>query len=133
IQVDGDTIRVVSVHLMSYDFGGSSRGALDKIRRGLMARSWHTKVIMDFLDKSPHPIVLCGDLNENPLSYPYTSITSRLKDSFLESGSFVSPTYFLWGIIPYRIDYIFVSPKIKTTDYNNVIDIPDGWSDHSPV
>ncbi|MBX2971056.1 MAG: endonuclease/exonuclease/phosphatase family protein [Cyclobacteriaceae bacterium] len=133
ILIHEDTIRLVNVHLMSYDFGGSMNGALDKIRRGLMARSWHTKVIMDFLDKSPHPIVLCGDFNENPLSYPYQSITSKLADSFLESGRFMAPSYFLWNVIPYRIDYAFVSPELKTTDYDKVIDLPDYWSDHYPV
>lgn len=133
ILIHDDTVRVVNVHLMSYDFGGTMKGALGKIRRGLMARSWHTKIIMDFLDKSPHPIVLCGDFNENPLSYPYRSISSKLEDSFLGSRSFMAPTYYLSNIIPYRIDYIFVSKQLETADYNMVIDLPDSWSDHYPV
>src|SRR5882762_344054 len=71
LAIGKDTLRVINVHLMSYELRSYSvRMNLRKIRAALRARSWHTKLIHQFVQHAPYPVVLCGDFNETPVSYP---------------------------------------------------------------
>jgi len=126
-----DTLRVINVHLMSYDFTSYSvRGNLRKIRAAIRARTWHVKLIHRFVQRSPYPVILCGDFNETPVSYPYRKITSLLTDAFAGSGAGFQYSFRFLGL-PIRIDQILISPSLRARDYKVTHDVP--WSDHSPV
>lgn len=74
------------------------------------------------------PSIVCGDLNDTPLSYTYHNLSKRKKDSFVESGSGFSGTYSkLWPLL--RIDYILL-PKEYNVDRHQIKRIP--YSDHYP-
>ncbi|MCB0493074.1 MAG: endonuclease/exonuclease/phosphatase family protein [Cyclobacteriaceae bacterium] len=127
-----DTIRIANVHLMSYDFNNGTLGQnLRAMRTGVMARSWHTKLINQFVRNSPYPVLLMGDFNEAPYSHSYRSITSLLQDTFLSSGAGFDYTYVFLGL-PFRIDHVFIDPQLKASHFQ-IIHGLDEWSNHSPV
>lgn len=126
-----DTIRVVNVHLVSYDFSESGIAKnLAKVRNSLRARSWHSKLIRKFLENSPHPVVLCGDLNEVAQSYPYRNLTAVLQDAFLVSGKGYVRTFSFHGF-PFRIDHVMYDHRFSSAQYQVRTDL--NWSDHWPV
>jgi vancomycin resistance protein VanJ len=132
IILKGDTIRLISVHLKSYNFGGKSvLQDIEQLRLGVIGRSYHAKKTYDFVKKSPYPTILAGDFNEAPYSYAYRRIASLLEDTFSGSGSGYQYTYKVKRQLPFRIDYIFMSQHFKASDYQVLH--AASWSDHSPV
>jgi endonuclease/exonuclease/phosphatase family metal-dependent hydrolase len=72
--------------------------------------------VRELLEKSPYPLIVCGDFNDSPASYSYYTIKGKLKDSFKESGFGMSRTYI--GKMPsFRIDYILHDAKWQSFDY----------------
>ncbi|MEI9917751.1 MAG: endonuclease/exonuclease/phosphatase family protein [Bacteroidota bacterium] len=128
---DNDTIRIATVHLKSYNFQHNSvRGNIRRLKDGIIYRTWHAKMTKEFIEKSPYPVVLCGDFNEPTHSYSYRVISKGLNSAFNVSGDIFDYTFFLKGM-PIRIDHILTSPELRTKDF----EITHGlkWSDHSPV
>ncbi len=80
--------------------------------------------------QSPYPVFVCGDFNDLPASYTYTTIRGDLKDAFLEMGSGFGRTYN--QISPtLRIDHIFYDPAaLKQVGIDNPY---TSLSDHSPM
>jgi endonuclease/exonuclease/phosphatase family metal-dependent hydrolase len=75
------------------------------------------------LNKSPYPLVVCGDLNDVPNSYAYRHIRQDMRDAFLEKGSGIGKTFtstssrFLGRLPTLRIDYIFADPRFTSTGF----------------
>jgi vancomycin resistance protein VanJ len=131
ILFDADTVRIVTVHLKSYNFQHDSfRRNLVRLSEGVSYRTWHAKMTKQFIDQSPYPVVLCGDFNEPTHSYSYRLVSKGLKNAFDGSGDFFEYTFWLKGM-PIRIDHILTSPELKTKDF----EVTHGlrWSDHAPV
>ncbi|MEQ8361786.1 MAG: endonuclease/exonuclease/phosphatase family protein [Cyclobacteriaceae bacterium] len=128
---ESDTLRIINVHLKSYDFQGVSlQNNFRKIRRGIIGRYEHIDRLSVLVQSTPYPIVLCGDFNEVPYTYSYNEFKSILTDGYLASGKGYDYTY-KFGSIPLRIDYIFVSPALKLSNYQVIHEAK--WSDHLPV
>ena len=74
-------------------------------------------------------VILCGDLNDTPVSYCYRQFNSLLDDAFIASGNGIGTTYI--GEIPSnRIDYIFYSPALGSANFTtHEVD----YSDHKPI
>lgn len=140
IDFNGKTIRVFNAHLESprinrsdYIEPGKTEGAgglLKKIKRGYIFRSIQVKNLSEVMNASPHPVMLCADLNDVPNSYTYFKVKgSRLQDAFLEKGSglgrtfrFISPTL--------RIDYIMADRKFEVLQFSKPGFL---YSDHYPL
>mgnify|MGYP003949570147 CR=1 FL=1 len=80
------------------------------------------------MNKSPHPVVFCGDVDDVPNSYVYFKIKGNLQDAFLKKGlglgrtfQFFSPTL--------RIDYIMADKRLKVEQFTR-LGYP--YSDHYP-
>ena len=81
------------------------------------------------MDKSPYPVIVCGDFNDIPNSYAYNTIGKGMKNAFAEKGSGIGRTFS--GISPtLRIDNIFVADKFSVDQF---LRIPKILSDHFPV
>jgi endonuclease/exonuclease/phosphatase family metal-dependent hydrolase len=142
-----DTFRVFNVHLQSLHFdkrdyafldslphpqGGmkaQSRNIMYKIRAGLLRRADQAAIVHEVVEHSPNPVVVCGDFNDVPNSYAYTTISQGLKDAFREKGSGWSRTFS--QISPtLRIDYILCDPAYDIYQYSCT---PRVLSDHFPI
>ncbi|MCW5977749.1 MAG: endonuclease/exonuclease/phosphatase family protein [Bryobacteraceae bacterium] len=80
-----------------------------------------------------HPVVLMGDFNDSPFSVIHSSLRRRFQDAYRAAGRRWGPTFRL-GVIPIRLDYIYVSPGIRVLDCSVRNDrLARVASDHLPV
>jgi endonuclease/exonuclease/phosphatase (EEP) superfamily protein YafD len=85
---------------------------------------------MTYIRRSPYPVLICGDLNDLPGSYTYSTLRGNLKDAFAEKGLGLGRTYN--QILPtLRIDYIFYDPRLLRIVGFNCPKMT--LSDHNPV
>lgn len=77
-----------------------------------------------------YPIILCGDFNDNPISYAHHTVSQLLTDCYVATGRGVGLSYNQKGFF-FRIDHIFCSEDIQP--YNCEIDGKIDASDHYPV
>ncbi len=147
--VKGDTIRIFNNHLHSTEikaeddtFLTTSQLVLDeernkkfqsiiaRLNNGSIERSRQVNSIAKFIDRSPYPVIVCGDFNDNPMSYTYKRLSRGLFDSFQECGD-VYPYTYRGFYNTLRIDYILSSRRLTPESYN--IDVDCLFSDHLPV
>ena len=102
---------------------------LFSLKDNFQRRARQADRIRSEIEKSPYPVIVCGDFNDTPASYTYHRIKGDLIDGFIESGSGYQYTFRqlkrLW-----RIDYIFHSKDFKGTECYSP-DLP--YSDHTMV
>jgi endonuclease/exonuclease/phosphatase family metal-dependent hydrolase len=143
---EGDTIRVYNAHLQSIRFkkedydlakGQTEQSEIDeasmriarRLKNAFVKRQEQVDRIAASIRACPHPVVLCGDFNDPPVSYTYCTLTDQLEDSFRACGNGIGNTYI--GAFPsFRIDYILHSPQLETIDYET---LPEKLSDHHAV
>lgn len=93
-------------------------------------RSVQAEAVAKTIASSPYKVIECGDLNDVPSSYAYTTVKGKLKDAFAETGTGFGWT-FNERFYHFRIDYVFYdssafTPVLYKTDKVN-------YSDHYPV
>lgn len=148
IEVDGQRIRIIALHLQSVQFEGDqyrqisnlkrgkgadvaeSRTIVSKLKRGFQRRHVQALSVNKQIEESPYPVIVCGDFNDVPNSGTYFTITQNLQDAFLKKGSFIGRTFrFISPTL--RIDYILPEKDDFTVVGAKVIHAP--YSDHYPV
>ena len=148
IKTGKDTIRVYNMHLQSIAFGADDYQYMDdleknkqtediehskniskRLKKAFIKRSKQAELIHESISKSPYPVIVCGDFNDTPSSYTYSTISKNLKDAFIEAGRGFGKSY--TGKFPsFRIDYILHSPLFTAYDFKT---IHEELSDHYPV
>lgn len=150
VKIGRDTLRIFNLHLQSTGITSDERSDTlsPQIIEDTMARAKLSKVVTKMLDNyraraeqadntareialSPHPVVVCGDFNDTPVSYTYNTILSEgLSDAYMECGRGVEYTFKgLYNL--FRIDYILThqnSFDVKTYDSYNL-----DYSDHKSI
>jgi endonuclease/exonuclease/phosphatase family metal-dependent hydrolase len=146
--IHNDTVRVFNIHLASVYISGIEEdlsehiehndqdGQMRDIQRmtkrlsgGFKRRANQADVIRTFIDSSPYPVLVCGDLNDTPGSYAYARLSEGLEDAFTSYGSGLGTTYI--GLFPgLRIDFILVDPRIDLSSFET-FDV--SLSDHRPI
>lgn len=143
----GDTIRIFNVHLQTiklskdnksylenptFDDPGdleNSKTVVKKLKRAFDKHREQADRIRAEIEKSPYPVIVCGDFNDVPNSYAYNKIGEGLTDVFTEKGSGISRTFS--AISPtLRIDYIFTDRRFSTLQYERD---DKKISDHFPI
>ncbi|MBI5370752.1 MAG: endonuclease/exonuclease/phosphatase family protein [Sphingobacteriales bacterium] len=144
IRVDQDTLRFYTTHLQSLQFNrhdyeriekiksaedsllANSKGILSKLKRGITYRSIQADIVHEVMGNSPHPYLLCADLNDVPNSYTYFTVRGDLQDAFLKKGTGVGRTF--TSLSPtLRIDYILAAPRLDIRQFRR---ITRHYSDH---
>jgi endonuclease/exonuclease/phosphatase family metal-dependent hydrolase len=148
ILIGKDTIRIYNCHLQSIRLRKDYNDLLDslifnyserqldelkdisvRMRQAYILRGNQVDLMNDHIRSSVHPVILCGDFNDTPVSYTYYNLSKGLKDAYIESGSGIGTTF--RGNLPYmRIDYVLYSPWF-TSKYYGIKRV--NLSDHYPV
>ena len=147
-----DTVRVYNCHLASIHFENEDyeigkqliinpmndpkwqrkvKILYKKLELAYTIRKSQAKVLKQHLNKCPHYIVLCGDLNDSPASFAYNKVAGNLKDSFRESGTGMGETYLGETFPKFRIDYILHDKVYKS--YGHTVGTNISISDHYPI
>lgn len=139
---EGRDFRVYNCHFESYNISmsGIVRAALSndskvftetgsRMKRSITRRPKQVDYVFSDIEKCPVEAFVCGDFNDNPMSYTYYRMTRGRKDAFVEAGHGFGATFApLWPVL--RIDYILFPERCKAIWH----DIPRvGYSDHYPV
>ncbi|KYP15443.1 endonuclease/exonuclease/phosphatase family protein [Flavihumibacter sp. CACIAM 22H1] len=147
LEINGKMIRVFTTHLQSLLFTGTEFKNLEDIKKGdektltksvsifrkfrqaYAFRKDQAHKVRDELNKSPYPVIICGDFNDIPNSYVYRTVKGNLQDVFTRKGFGVGRTFS--SISPtLRIDYTLVDPMFEVVQCRNP---HPQLSDHFPV
>ncbi len=141
------TVRVYNVHLQSNKLGQTAdkiatKGKINdketwsdigfvmrRYKNAVAIRASQAQLVAKHMAKSPHATILCGDLNDPPVSYVYKLLSKNMQDSFCEKGFGFGSTFA--GNLPFlRIDYVLPNGHFKVTGHKV---LRSKLSDHYPV
>ena len=103
---------------------------LNQYRQATILRADQVSEIVNLIEQSPYPVILCIDMNDIPQSNNYQRLANKLNDSFKQAGKGLGFTYRI-RIPGLRIDYVLTSPNLKVLECKVHRDIK--YSDHYPV
>ena len=149
---NGDTLLVINNHLEGTHLSNEDRNNYKRMLKGKMERDTAKAESVILINKlgsaaakrapeaeavhqyiqehRQYPILVCGDFNDNPISYSRRTIAEGLTDCFKETGRGVGLSYNQKGFFV-RIDYIlcsnhFIPQKCEIDDKMDA-------SDHYPI
>lgn len=147
VDIRGQKIRVFNTHLQSIHLGYDDYNTIEKIEEEKTAswlkvknilrklksayakRAVQVAQINEATQSSSVPVVVCGDFNDQPISYSYHKLSNGLVDAFVEKGNGIGAT-FVNKLSFFRIDYLLFSPSLPIYNYTT---IRENCSDHYPV
>ena len=138
----GEKFRVYNCHFESYNVSvsGLMRGLVqrdsvlisttgDKMKRSITRRPKQVDKVFEHIEQCPIESFVCGDFNDNPMSYTYYRMTRGRKDTFKEAGNGFGASFAtIWPML--RIDYILCPEKYSPLSHKTPR-VP--YSDHYPV
>ena len=147
LKTPAGVVRVYSVHLqsnrMSYTANKIAtegdlrekqtwrdiRFVFSRYKQAVQVRARQARMVAKHIAQSPHPVIVCGDFNDPPVSYVYRLLSENLQDSFCEKGGGLGTTFA--GRLPFlRIDYVLADERFKVLSHR----VPKlELSDHLPV
>ena len=139
---NGRDFRVYNCHFESYNISmsgllraitGKNSGIFaetgNKMKRSITRRPKQVDQVFSDIEKCPLESFVCGDFNDNPMSYTYYRMTRGRKDAFVEAGDGFGATFAtLWPVL--RIDYVLFPERFKAVSHE-IPRVP--YSDHYPV
>ncbi len=146
IDIDSVIYSVYNVHLASNHFveqdfelfadasvANKSDGAktlLSKLRTNAQARARQVRTLAQDIADNPNPSIICGDFNDIPASFTYSTLAKGMLDAFRERGCGYGNTY-NGPLPPIRIDYmLFDKNTFEILEYKmDKVNI----SDHYPL
>ena len=141
-QQGGKSFRVYNCHFESYSISmsGILRAMVGrykavfaetgyKMKRSITRRPKQVDQVFSHIEDCPVESFVCGDFNDNPMSYTYYRMTRGRKDAFVEAGDGFGATFAtMWPVL--RIDYVLAPESFKVVSHE-IPRIP--YSDHYPV
>jgi endonuclease/exonuclease/phosphatase family metal-dependent hydrolase len=89
---------------------------LNKVLDAYPIRAEQAVKLTEHMKMSPHPIIVCGDFNDAPMSYTYNQFHRFLEDAFVNTSFGIGRTYA--GKVPAgRIDYIFYDESMGSRNF----------------
>ena len=152
LKINNDTILVINNHLEGTHLSKEDRANYKRMIRGKMERDTAKEESILLLDKlatsaakrapeadavhqyienhRQYPIIVCGDFNDNPISYSRRIIARGLTDCFVKTGRGIGLS-FNQKAFYFRIDHMLCSDHFEP--YNCQIDDEIDASDHYPI
>jgi len=139
----GDSVkRIYNCHLESYslsitgivkamrrDYQTAIHDTGLKMRASILKRPAQVGKVLSGIEASPVESIVCGDLNDSPVSYTCYHLQRGRYDSFRKAGVGMGATYsMLWPFL--RIDYIFYPKDMQATGHKTR---RVHYSDHYPI
>ena len=99
IHTGEDTVRIINLHFHSMMINplpasknlssliGYVKDTYAKVKSGLLIREQQAEMTLEFINKSPHPVIVAGDFNEIPFGYVYRKFSRNLDNAFAEVGN----------------------------------------------
>jgi len=144
IVIGRNKVRVFNVHLQSMNINDDELAdspsqdrfkqnllkALLRYKQGAIRRSKQVDRLISEINRSPYPVMVCGDFNEPPLGYAYKQVSNHLLNSQEEAGRGIGATHN--GRIPFlRIDNQFYQDGIDIHSFDVLNN--KKLSDHYPL
>lgn len=138
---NGKQLRLIDFRLQSFhlSFGKNMSvrvspdvkpAPLERMRRSFALRDDNAMMLRREIDRSPHNVIVCGDMNDISMSHVYRVICGNdLKDAWSDVGLGYQHTYNRHGLL-YRIDHILYRGEIRALTAQR---IKGGSSDHYPL
>lgn len=152
LQVGADTIIVINNHLESThmsevdrqrytdmlngemnsgDAKAETRRLIDKLSGNMALRAPQAEAVHNFVERHRnYPIIVCGDLNDTPISYTRHVVAEGLSDCYVETGNGPGISYNVRGFY-FRIDHMMCSDHFEPYSFYIADDIEA--SDHYPL
>ena len=146
LKIGGKIYRVYNVHFQSNKISSDAevvvsekrysdktliRRIMSRYKQAVIIRSEQVKMLRKHIDNCPYPVIICGDFNDQPMSYVYKHLmnSDKVKDGFTERGAGIGTSYN--GVIPaLRIDYILADKGLDQLEYKR---IKPTFSDHFAI
>lgn len=140
VKTPHDTIRVINIHLQSMNIRlndtsstslvGKIVDVAERLKLGSIKSREQMRPVLDVINQSPYPVLLCGDFNTFPYGYTYQVVKETLNNSFESAGKGFG---YSLNISPYfaRIDNQFCSKEFTPVESRVIREIKH--SDHFPV
>ena len=133
VLIDSDTIRVYSSHLESNRISGEIPlhvviveedeinlgayfGILKHYSKFAKYRIRQAQEIKVHIANCPYPVIVCGDMNDSPMSRMYKILSSEMQDTWFAGGFGFRTTFDTW-VPGMRIDHIFASEDWNIAHY----------------
>ncbi|HZK03869.1 MAG TPA: endonuclease/exonuclease/phosphatase family protein [Bacteroidaceae bacterium] len=151
LKIDNDTLALFNCHLQSNNLNqdeideyykfientknrenyNNSKKVVKKLAKSAILRAEQVDTIAAMISReSAKYILLCGDLNDTPLSYTHRIISRHLDDAHIKSGFGPGITYHK-NFFYFRIDHIFSNKNLKPI--KSRVDRSISVSDHYPI
>lgn len=152
LRADGDTIIVINNHFESTHLslddrqeykamlkGKVERDSMESTSRMIFAkladasklRAPQVEAVHRYVEShKKYPIIVCGDFNDNPISYAHRAMAEGLTDCYVATGRGIGLSYNQKGFFV-RIDNVMCSSQL--TPYNCKVDNKIDASDHYPM
>ena len=106
-----------------------TKSLIKRLIKAAIERNRQAQIIAKSIEECKYPVIVCGDFNDIPASYTYSTISKNLVDTYKNFDFTLGSTYN--GNIPFiRIDYIFHSPDFVSCKHT-IHKV--NYSDHYPV
>lgn len=153
LDIDGERVLLVNNHLETTGFSpeqkekfhqlvkgemetdtaeATSKWLVVKLAEGMRKRAPEADAVARYVARKGkgHPVILCGDFNDSPISYAHHTIASQLTDCYIATGNGPGISYHRMGFFV-RIDNIMCSEHFEP--YGCRIDRSISNSDHYPI
>ena len=153
LKIGNDTVIVVNNHFESCHLNQEDRRQYRQMLHGEMnkdsiraesqllmvklaeanaKRSVQVETVCQYVEDhiDDYPVIVCGDFNDNPISYSRHAMSERLQDCFVKTGRGLGLSY-NQKAFSFRIDHIFCSSDIAPSDC--FVDSEMDASDHYPI
>ena len=146
LKIEGKIYRVYNVHFQSNKISSDAevvvnenrysdktliRRIMSRYKQAVVIRSEQVKKLRKHIDDCPYPVIICGDFNDQPMSYVYKHLmnSDKVQDGFTKRGAGIGTSYN--GVIPaLRIDYILADKGLDQLEYKR---IKPTFSDHFAI